>query len=310
MIDPDFLNSESLSSNSESLMKISIIANPIAGGGRAYKSLRRYVDRWPHRDWEVEILTTRARNDAGLLAQQLLERPPDLVGVCGGDGTVNEVATHVPNPPFPIAVLPAGTANVLARELGLPLNATRSLEIALRRVTRRIDLGVLGSTAGRRFLFVAGIGFDAYVVSQVRAGLKSRLGMVAYAIAILECLRRYSFPEFQVDIGGRVFTATSCLACNAKRYGGGLLFCPSADMSDGLLDVLLLEKQRRLDLARFLFLAWCGKAEKREWIHRIRTRSFKVEGPGNVLVQVDGELAGNIPTAIALENLSFPLAIS
>jgi diacylglycerol kinase (ATP) len=147
------------------------------------------------------------------------------------------------------------------------------------------------------------------VVSKVRAGLKSKLGMAAYAWAVLVCLKQYSFPEFQVNIAGHVFSATSCLACNAKRYGGGLLFCPNADMSDGLLDVLILEKQSRLDLARFLFLAWCGKSSKREWIHRLRTRSFQVEGPKDVLIQVDGELAGSIPAAISLENLSFPLAI-
>jgi diacylglycerol kinase (ATP) len=290
-------------------MKLAIIANPIAGGGRAYKTIQNYVRQWPHPDWEVEILTTRAINDAGLIAAQLLQRPPDLLAVCGGDGTINEVATYVPRPPFPIAILPAGTANVLARELGLPLNATRALVISLKRVTKRIDLGKLGPSVGRRFLFVAGIGFDAYVVSQVRPGLKSRLGMAAYIMAMLECLRGYSFPEFELNAGGRTFVATSCLACNSKRYGGGLLFCPDADMGDGLLDVLILEKQSRFELARFLFLAWCGKPEKRDWIHRIRTSSFSVKGPDRVLIQVDGELAGNIPAEITLEHSSFPIAI-
>ena len=290
-------------------MRLAIIANPVAGGGRAYESLQRYVRRWPHPDWEIEMLTTRGRNDAGLLASQLLQRPPDLLAVCGGDGTVNEVATHVPRPPFPIAVLPAGTANVLARELGLPLNPTRALKIALRRTIRRIDLGMLGPSSARRFLFVAGIGFDAYVVSQVRSGLKARLGMAAYAVAILECLRSYSFPEFQVNIGSRTLAATSCLACNSKRYGGGLLFCPDADMGDGQLDVLILEKPSRIELARFLLLAWCGKPQKRGWIHRLRASSFSVSGPEKVLVQVDGELAGNLPLEIDLDSSAFPLII-
>jgi diacylglycerol kinase (ATP) len=290
-------------------MKLSIIANPIAGGGRAYRSLQRYVRQWPHPDWEVEILTTRGANDAGLRARNLLQNPPDLLAICGGDGTVNEIATHVPHPPFPVAILPAGTANVLARELGLPLNPKRALKIALKRTTRRIDLGVLSSTAARRFLFVAGIGFDAYVVSRVRSNLKKKLGMAAYAFAILECLRSYSFPEFQVDISGRKFVATSCLACNAKHYGGGLLFCPNADMSDGLLDILILEKQSRLELARFLFFAWCGKPETHNWIHRLRSSAFRIEGPDGVLVQVDGELAGTLPQEIGLANLAFPLVV-
>ncbi len=207
-------------------MNLSIIANPIAGRGRAYKSLQRYVRQWPHPDWQFELLTTRGPNHAGILARELLAHPPDLLAVCGGDGTMNEIATAVPEPPFPVALLPAGTANVLARELGLPLNPVRALKIALKGNARSIDLGMLGPGLRRRFLFVAGIGFDAYVVSQVRPALKSKLGIVAYAIAILECLQKYSFPSSRLE-GHRTFMATSCLACNSKRYGGGLLFCPS-----------------------------------------------------------------------------------
>ena len=95
-------------------MKLSIIANPVAGGGRAYRSIQDHVRHWPHPEWEVEILTTRSRNHAGLLAQELVSHPPDVLAICGGDGTVNEIATHVPQPTYPIAILPAGTANVLA----------------------------------------------------------------------------------------------------------------------------------------------------------------------------------------------------
>jgi diacylglycerol kinase family enzyme len=147
------------------------------------------------------------------------------------------------------------------------------------------------------------------VVSRVRSGLKSRLGMAAYAIAILECLRDYSFPEFRVDIGSRSFTATSCLGCNARRYGGGLLFCPDADMSDGLLDILVLERQSRLELARFLFLAWCGRPETHEWIHRIRADGLRIAGPESVPVQVDGELAGGLPVEIGLARSSYTLVV-
>ena len=290
-------------------MKLSIIANPIAGGGRAYGQIQNYVRQWPHPEWEVEILPTRERNHAGLLAQELVRRPPDLLAICGGDGTVNEIATYVPQPPFPVALLPAGTANVLARELGLPLNPVKALKIALKRATRRIDLGNLGPESRRRFLFVAGIGFDAYVVSKVRAGLKSKLGMAAYAIAILECLRSYSFPEFQVVVDNRTFVATSCLACNSKKYGGGLLFLPDSDMSDGLLDILVLEGKRRVGLARFLFQAFLQRPERGDWIHRLRASSLRIDGPKTVLIQADGELAGGLPADITLTNSAFPLVI-
>jgi diacylglycerol kinase (ATP) len=288
-------------------MKLTIIANPIAGRGRAYRQLQRYVQQWPHGDWEVELLSTNGPNHAGLLARDLLGKPPDLLAVCGGDGTMNEIAAFVPAPPFPVALLPAGTANVLAREIGLPLNPIRSLQASLNGKARNIDLGALGPGARRRFLFVAGIGFDAYVVSQVRPALKSKFGIVAYALAVLECLKGYSFPEFPVLIGGKTFAATSCLACNSKRYGGGLLFCPDANMHDGALDILILEGRRRIGLASFLLLAWLQQPIKGNWIHRLRSNSFSIGAARDVLVQVDGELAGGLPLDVSLTPSAFPL---
>jgi diacylglycerol kinase (ATP) len=291
-------------------MKLSIIANPTAGGGRAYKAIQRCVAQWAHPDWEIEILTTRDQNHAGLLAQALLDHPPDLLAVCGGDGTVNEVASAIPDPPFPVAILPAGTANVLARELGLPLDPVRALQIGLKRIVRRVDLGLLDSGTRRRFLFVAGIGFDACAVAWVPPGLKKKLGIAAYAVAIVECLRTYSFSEFQVTIDGRSVAATSCLVCNSRRYGGGLLFCPDADMSDGIFDVLIMQTRSRFAVAYFLIQAWFGNPIAREWIQRLRGRNLRIDGSAEVLIQVDGESAGCLPADISLAPTRFPLIAS
>jgi diacylglycerol kinase (ATP) len=288
-------------------MKLSIIANPIAGGGRAYRAIQRNVAQRAYPGWEIEILSTLGPNHAGLLAQQLLDRPPDLLAVCGGDGTVNEIASAVPDPPFPVAILPAGTANVLARELCLPLNPVRALQIGLKRNVRRVDLGVLNSETKRRFLFVAGIGFDAYAAAWVPPGLKKKLGIAAYAIAILDCLRTYPFPEFQVSVDSCSSAATSCLVCNSRRYGGGLLFCPDADMSDGVLDILILQTRSRSAIAYFLLQAWFQKPIAREWIRRLRGRNLKIDGPAGVLIQVDGEPIGHLPADISLAPTRFPL---
>jgi diacylglycerol kinase (ATP) len=290
-------------------MHLAIIANPVAGGGRLYGKILRYLDRWNHPNWTVELLPTQHANHAGVLALQLMEHPPDLLAVFGGDGTINEVATSLPNPSFPIAVLPGGTANVLARELGLPLDPVRSLKVALNKNVLRSDLGELEGESRRRFTFVAGIGFDAYAVFKASSSLKAKIGMAAYGVAIIECLRNYAFPEFCVTMNGRSFTATSCLVCNARSYGGGMVFCPDADMTDGELDVLLIEGVHRTGLARFLFSAWCGIKEKPSWVHRIRTKELSIEGPSSVMVETDGELAGTLPVKIHLSPNSFPLVI-
>jgi diacylglycerol kinase (ATP) len=290
-------------------MKLSIIANPAAGAGRAYKSLERYVRKWPHSEWEVELLTSNAPDHAGLLARELIRCPPDLLAVSGGDGTLNEVANCIPHPPFPVAILPAGTANVLARELGLPLDPIRALHAAMKRTIRRVDLGQLHSGSERRFLFVAGIGFDAYIVSRVHQRIKRKLGMAAYALEAIRCLRNYTFPEFQVATSSGRLSATSCIVCNAKSYGGGLQFCPDADMTDGLLDIVVLQERHRLGLACFLLRAWFGNTAAHPWIHRLRAKSLKIAGPTEVMVQTDGELAGCLPISISLTEQVFPLVV-
>jgi diacylglycerol kinase (ATP) len=290
-------------------MKAVIIANPNAGAKRAYKAVCRRIRDWKDKNWEFEILETGRRNHAGEMALELAEDPPDLLAVCGGDGTVNEVASFIPSPPFPVAVLPAGTANVIARELKLPLNPVRALDVGLKRSIRMVDLGELGPGARRRFVFVAGIGFDAHVAASVKPAWKEKLGMGAYALEILRGLRAYSFREFQVVVDDRAYTATSCLVANARRYGGGFLFCPQADMQDGLLDILIIQGKSRIKLARFLLSALLGRAERNDWPRRIRAGSLAVEGPAEIPVQADGELAGELPLEISLLPSTFPLVV-
>lgn len=290
-------------------MKVVIIANPKAGGGRAYSAIRRYIHQWKHKDWEVEILETRRQNHAGEMALELAENPPDLVAICGGDGTVNEVASFIPSPPFPVAVLPAGTANVIARELKLPLNPVRALDISLKRSIRMVDLGELGLDARRRFVFVAGIGFDAYVAANVKPASKTKFGMGAYALEIFRSLRNYPFNEFLVGVKDRAYTATSCLVANAKSYGGGLVFCPQADMQDGLLDILIIQGRSRIKLARFLLLAWFGRPGRNGWTQRIRAGKVAIDGPAGIPVQADGELAGELPIQVSLLPSTFPLVV-
>jgi len=286
-------------------MKVVIIANPKAGGGRACKAIRR----WKHKDWDAEILETRGRNHAGEMALKLLENPPDLLAVCGGDGTLNEVASSVPAPPFPVALLPAGTANVVARELRLPLNPIRALNVSLKRSIRKVDLGELGPGIRRRFVFVAGIGFDASVAASVKPAWKEKLGMGAYALEILRGLKTYPFREFQVVIEGQAYKATSCLAANTRSYGGGLLFCPQADMQDGLLDILVMQGKSRIKIARFLFRALLGRPESNDWTRRVRARKMTVDGPAGIPVQADGESAGELPLQVSLLPSTFPLVV-
>jgi YegS/Rv2252/BmrU family lipid kinase len=290
-------------------MKITIIANPVAGRGRAYKVIHRLVRQWPYKDWECEFLPTRCPEHAGVLAREQAASPPDLLAVCGGDGTLHEVVSLVPDPPFPVAHLPAGTANVLARDLGLPLHPARALEVALKRNVRRVDLGSLNARTQHSFLLMAGIGFDAYVVSRVRPAVKKRLGMLAYFASTLRAFAVYPFPEFQISTGDQQFTGTSCLIANAKGYGGGLIFTPSASMDDGLFNVLILEGRRRLGYLHFLWNAWRGRPKPCSWVRELRASALKMAGPRGLWVQADGELIGSLPLEVSIRPAAFPLVV-
>jgi len=290
-------------------MKLSIIANPAAGRGRAYKKLKDYVARWPHPDWEVEMLPTQCPEHGGEMARGLASNPPDLVAVCGGDGTVSEVATFLPDPPFPVAVIPAGTANVLAKELGVSADPIEALRQSLNGRTRRVDMGILKGRSERRFLLMAGIGFDAYVVSKVRPGLKARMGQTAYLIEVLRGVATYPYSRFQVITEAGTFNATSCIIANARGYGGELVFSPEAELGDGFFDLLILEGSSWTGYVRFLRSAQRGKPRDFSWVRRCRCRTVKIEGPRGIWVQADGELFGTLPVEIEIVPSCYPLVV-
>ena len=290
--------------------KLFIIANPAAGNGRPFRKVHDYARGGKISGWEVEILSTKGPGHAGELARELLNRPCDLLAVCGGDGTINEVVSALPaSPPFPLAILPGGTANVLCRELGLPLSPAPALDIALKRKIRRVDIGEMKARENRRFTFAAGIGFDAWAVNKARSAFKSKTGIAAYAAAAAESIARYEFPEFTVAANGVSYAATSCLVCNARSYGGGLTFCPDADMTDGFLDVMIIEGVRRAGLAGFLLSAWIHPGMTPAWIRRIRTKELRAFGPSTVHIETDGELVGELPAIFSISEKSLPIIV-
>ena len=290
--------------------KLFIIANPAAGNGRPFRKIHDYARGGKISGWETEILATKGPGHAGVLARELLDRHCDLLAVCGGDGTINEVVSALPaSPPFPLAILPGGTANVLCRELGLPLSPAPALDVALKRKIRRVDVGEMKARKNRRFTFAAGIGFDAWAVHKTRSAFKSKTGIAAYAAVAAGSIASYEFPEFTITANGDSYTATSCIVCNARSYGGGLTFCPDADMTDGFLDVMIIEGVRRAGLAGFLLSAWIRPGMTPAWIRRIRTKKLRADGPSTVHIETDGELVGELPAVFSISKLSLPLVV-
>ena len=278
-----------------------LVYNPMAGGASRRADVPGIVERAAGRGLELLALPTeRPRHATELVAARLGEEL-DLVVVAGGDGTVGEVAEALLGTPVPIAILPTGTANVVAREYGIG----RTLAEAERTLTssRRRPI-MVWHAAGRTSLIGAGVGFDARVMKNVVPWLKRAFGRTGYSwTATLEWLR-YEFPPIEVtglDAGGAPFTAhaTFVLAANTRCYGGDPILSPFADPESDLLDLVLFASRSRTTLMRWYGRLSRGKAAhlELEGCSRLAVRSFSARSlAGYELdVQVDGDAVTTTP---------------
>ncbi len=272
----------------------------MAGGARRV-DIPGLVARAAARGLDLLALPTERPRHATELVAARIRDALDLVAVAGGDGTVGEVAEALLGADVPIAILPTGTANVVAREYGIGRTAAEG-ERALTS-SRRKPITVWHA-AGRTCLIGAGVGFDARVMKNVVPWLKRAFGRTGYSwSATLEWLK-YEFPPIEVTgVGadGAPFTAeaTFVLAANTRRYGGDPILSPFADPEDDLLDLVLFASRSRGTLMRWYGRLSRGKAAhlSLEGCSRRAVRSFSARSlAGYELdVQVDGDAVATTP---------------
>ncbi len=231
-----------------------VIANPKAGSGRSGAAFHEAVGVLASHGWTVSVRWTSAAGEAQAMAQQAAAEGADIVVAAGGDGTVNEVANGLAHSSSALAVLPMGTGNVLAAQLGLvavPTALNRPNVVAAAHALcagrlRSIDTGLAQSRHGapRHFVLWAGIGFDAGIAHQLeQAGqpLKRQLGPFAYGAvglrAVLEA--RGTWSRVQLDGQRRQIRLLMAVVSNIALYAGAVELCPNARLDDGLLDVEL-----------------------------------------------------------------------
>lgn len=219
-------------------MKALLIMNPKAGRKRKISPVEEITAalRQPFIDLSVHLTT--APGDATVAARQAAQDGFELVIAAGGDGSLNEVANGLVGSEVELGLVPVGTENVLARELGIPLNVTNACKHLLDKVPRKIDVG---KADDRHFVCFAGIGFDAHVAHNLDPLRKASLGAVAYFLTSFEKIGPYrkSPRNATLKIDGQEITSTfwMMLVGNIQNYGGGLKPAPKALMDDGLLDL-------------------------------------------------------------------------
>ncbi len=251
-------NSEPLPEVYASARRLSVILNPIkvedVGAFRAVVSEMAQGSGWSEPTWQY----TTVEDPGTGMAEQAAVSGADLVMVCGGDGTVREVCAELAGTGIPVGIIPAGTGNLLARNLDIPLYLRSAIDVALNGQDRAIDLVKVGGDdiEDTHFMVMAGMGFDAAIMEGVNEDIKKKIGWVAYVIS---GLRSLMFPAIRVEIQiddeePTVHRARTVVVGNVGFLQAGMPLLPDATIDDGILDVVIIHPRQ--------FLSWITVASR------------------------------------------------
>jgi diacylglycerol kinase (ATP) len=242
-----------------------------------------------------EVQETTAPGDAERFAREADPARVDVVVAAGGDGTVNEVINGLAASGLPLGLVPLGTANVLAAEIGQDLEPRAVAATLAQGDIRRI---ALGSANGRRFIVMAGAGFDAHVVREVSVPLKRRLGKGAYVLASIDQLIRFDFKPYRVRVNGSAYDAASVVVANGRFYAGRYLCAPAAALDQPSLEVCLFERGGRLPAIGYAAALLADRLPELKSFKTIRTDRVTIEGRDGEPVQGDGDVLTRLDVEI------------
>jgi diacylglycerol kinase (ATP) len=290
------------------LKKVTLIYNPVAGRqpARRERQVREAASVLRTAGMEVTLAATTGPGTACDLARQAACQGVELVLVCGGDGTVNEVINGLAPGETVLGILPGGTANIIGKELRLPHHPVHAARQLPNWKARRIALGQASwpdagnppGTARRYFISVAGIGFDAYIIHKLSWSFKISWGVAAYVVEAIRQALRYQFPPFVLEMENRKRRATFAVLHRTGHYAGWLHLAPRASILNPTFTACLFPSRHR---ARYFYYAAAVLLRQHQRLSDVElaegTRANCVgEDPdAPIYFELDGELAGKLP---------------
>jgi diacylglycerol kinase (ATP) len=295
--------------NERRARRLLVIFNPTAGG-RKHRRLRRWLSHLAALGAEVTLRETQGPRHAEALARAADGAIFDAVAVAGGDGTINEAVNGLAASALPLAILPLGTANVLAAELGLPRHVADLAHLAAFAPATPLWPGEAlpdGASAARRFLVMAGIGFDAEVVEHLDLALKRRAGKLAYVASIMGRLRDYRPCSYRAEVDGVAVEGASLVAAKAHFYGGRFVLAPAARLDDPSLQVVLFGRAGRGAALGYLASMGLGVLPRLPSIRILPAREVRLLEPTGAPVQLDGDVQLRLPARLRLAATPLPV---
>jgi diacylglycerol kinase (ATP) len=276
-----------------------VVINPIAGPGRI-RTIGACIElaktTLSSHGIAADVRVTSGPDDASRFSTEAVRSGVDLVLAWGGDGTVNGCAAAVADTAVPLAIIPGGSGNGLARDLQIPLNAAKALHIAATGAVRSIDAGDLH---GSLFFNVAGVGFDARIADRLAAP-GARRGLLGYVIATLSELRTYEPGRYSIrnafDVDGRELTpditdrpALFIALANSRQYGNGAQIAPTALLDDGMIEIVVVEPQSGLSIMRQMPAFFRGTLCEGPGLLMRSASSMEISASHPIRFHVDGE---------------------
>jgi YegS/Rv2252/BmrU family lipid kinase len=280
-------------------MKVSLIVNPQAGGGRPARCLDSVVARLTDRGLDPVVQPTEGLPHARELARAAAQQGRAAVAF-GGDGLIGAVAGALRGTDGVLGVLPGGRGNDFARTLGIAQDPLAACDVLIEGHERRIDLGLVGE---HTFVGIASCGFDS-VANRIANETRLVRGNLVYAYGAMRALVGWRPVTFTIVPDGqppRTMTGYTVAAANSPYYGGGMAMAPDATLTDGRLDVVLVADISTLRFLRLLPRVFRGAHVRLPNVEVLRTRSLRISADRDCALYADGDQVARLPAIVSIE---------
>jgi diacylglycerol kinase (ATP) len=311
------------------MQRVALIYNPASGqhSARRKAAVDQAIAVFGDAGIQAEAFTTDGVGSATLIAHEAVRNGCDTVIACGGDGTVHEVLQSLVGTDVTLGVIPLGTANALAADLGLTASPAKVARVLLTAAPARVSVGRIhyhdpsGNPASRYFTVAAGVGADALLMSRMDARLKRRLGYLLYVIEAFRIWATHSFPLFEIELPGngasaeaRIVHVSQLLAVRVRSFGGALRYlAPGASLRNGHLILLAFKTRSRFRYMLFLLAVLAGRHKFAREVELIETPSIECcslnGSKESFFVEADGEVLGQLPVKLEVVPHSLMLLV-